>query len=41
MDNMTDEYYMFGAAVAPQFIGTLNTYAGRPREYGLTVDFFF
>ncbi len=39
-DNLTNEYYLLGGGVGGP-IGTLLNYAGRPREYGVTVDVFF
>lgn len=39
-DNLTNAYYLLGGGVGGP-IGTLLNYAGRPREYGVTVDMFF
>lgn len=39
-DNLTEEYYLTGGRQALP-IGSLLTYAGRPREYGITVDIRF
>ena len=39
-DNLTHSYYLLGGGVGGP-IGTLLNYAGRPREYGVTVDVFF
>ena len=40
-DNLTDEYYLTGGIVGANILGFSPTYVGRPREYGLLVDFFF
>ena len=39
-DNLANEYYLLGGGVGGP-IGTLLNYAGRPREYGVTVDVLF
>ena len=39
-ENLTNEYYLLGGASAVS-IGSVLSYAGRPREYGLRVNFLF